>query len=136
MFRFVLIFSTNNMNDYTYPIPRNLTECFSVLDEIFNESREDMDWFKSSIEDEAVSGLHNGLGRWIRNAWGFWSKDTELHETLKNMGLWHADDMYSVVMTSYYRKIHGSELKLKEQIQQHINYWKDYEKMNGPVEKD
>ena len=95
-----------------------------------------MDWFKSSIEDEAVSGLHNGLGRWIRNTWGFWSKDTELHETLKNMGLWHADDMYSVVMTSYYRKIHGSELKLKEQIQQHINYWKDYEKMNGPVEKD
>jgi hypothetical protein len=124
------------MYDNTYPIPNNLTECFSVLDELFNNSKEDEEWFKTTNEDDAVSSLHTGLGGWIRSEWGLWSKDTELYSVLNNMGLWHADDMYSIVMTSYHRKINGKELNLKEQIQHHINYWKDYEKINGPVEKE
>ena len=124
------------MNDKTYPIPKNLSECFTALDNIFLESQEDLEWFKASLEDEAVSGFHSGLGRILRNEWGLWSKDTELYTVLNDMGLWHADDMYGLIMTSYYRKLHGKELNLKEQIQQFINYWKDYEKMNGPVEKD
>ncbi len=124
------------MNDKTYPIPKNLSECFTALDNIFLESQEDLEWFKASSEDEAVSGFHSGLGRILRNEWGLWSKDSELYTVLNDMGLWHADDMYGLIMTSYYRKLHGKELNLKEQIQQFINYWKDYEKMNGPVEKD
>lgn len=124
------------MEDKTYPIPKNINESFSVLDEIFNESKEDQEWFKAAAEDEAVSSLHSGLGRWIRNTWGFWTKDTDLYNTLKNMGLWHADDMYSLILTSYHRKLNGKELNLKQQIENHINYWKDYEKMNGPVEKE
>lgn len=134
MIRFAFIIY--HMYDKSYAIPRNLTECFSVLDEIFSESKEDQEWFVSSTEEEVTSGLHSGLGMWIRNTWGFWKKDTELYTVLNNMGLWHADDMYNVIITSYHRKIQGKELNLKEQIQQHINYWKDYEKMNGPVEKE
>jgi hypothetical protein len=130
MRRFVL------MEDKEYSIPKNINESFLVLDEIFNESKEDQEWFKSAEEEDAVTSLHNGLGRWIRNTWGFWTKDTEIYTVLKNMGLWHADDMYSIIMTSYHRKINGKELNLKEQIQHHINYWKDYEKINGPVEKE
>lgn len=124
------------MNDKTYPIPKNLSECFTALDNIFLGAQEDLEWFKASQEDEAVSGFHSGLGRILRNEWGLWSKDSELYTVLNDMGLWHADDMYGLIMTSYYRKLHGKELNLKEQIQQFINYWKDYEKMNGPVEKD
>jgi len=124
------------MDDKLYPIPKNLNECFNVLDDIFIGAPEDLEWFKVSIEDEAVSGFHSGLGTWIRNTWGLWEKSTELYSVLHDLGLWHADDMYSLIMTSYYRKIHGKELNLKEQIQHFISYWKDYEKMNGPVEKN
>lgn len=124
------------MSEKTYLIPKNLHECFTVLEEIFNESLDDYEWFKASIEDEVVGGLHDGLGRWMRNTWGLWSKETELYEVLKNMGLWHADDMYSIILTSYHRKINGKELNLKEQIQAHIDYWKEYEQTNGPIEKN
>jgi hypothetical protein len=136
MVRFALLFNYKCMLVESYNIPKNLTESFDVLDEIFSTSKDDQDWINTSKEEEVVTRLHSGLGREIRNAWGFWTKDTELYTVLKNMGLWHADDMYSVVMTSYYRKLHGTELDLKGQIQQHINYWKDYEKINGPVEKE
>jgi hypothetical protein len=119
-----------------YPIPNSLADCFTLLDDLFNNSQEDKDWINSSSEDDVVSGLHGGIGMRMRNEWGFWTRDTELYNTLNNMGLWHADDMYNVIMTSYYRKLHGKELDLKGQIQNHINYWKEYEKINGPVEKE
>ena len=125
------------MDDKIYSIPKNINECLVVLDEIFNENESDNDqeWFKNSNEKEVVSGLHHGLGKWIRNTWGLWSKDTELYYVLNSLGLWHADDMSSVIMTSYHRKLNGNELKLKEQIEFHVNYWNEYEKTNGPVEK-
>ena len=123
------------MYNKSYPIPKNLNECFNVLDDIFKEATEDLEWFTASSEDEAVSGFHSGLGTWIRNTWGLWSKDTELYNVFNEMSLWHADDMYSLIMTSYYRKIHGKELNLKEQIQQFVDSWRDYEKMNGPIDK-
>lgn len=120
-----------------YDIPKNLNECFAVLDEIFSESPEDeKEWFKNAGEEEAVGSLHTGLGRWMRNTWGLWSRDTDLYRLFKSMELWHADDMYSVIMTSYHRKMNGKELNLKGQIENHIQYWKDYEQTNGPVEKD
>ena len=123
------------MKDKIYLVPKNLYECFAVLDEIFNESLEDYEWFKTSIEDEVVCGLNNGLGEWMRNTWGLWSKETDLYEVFKNMGLWNAEDIYSLILTSYHRKINGKELNLKKQIQTNVNYWTEYEKINGPIEK-
>lgn len=120
-----------------YDIPKNLNECFTVLDEIFLESPdEEKEWFKNALEEEAVGSFHTGLGRWMRNTWGLWSRDTDLYHLMRSMELWHADDMYNIIMTSYYRKMNGKELNLKEQIETHIKYWKDYEQTNGPVDKD
>lgn len=119
-----------------YPIPSNLNECFSALDEMFKESEEDKAWFLSQSEDEAVGAFHHGLGRWIRNNWGLWTKNSELYNLFNDMGLWHADDMSGVILTSYHRKINNKEINLKEQIQHYIDYWKEYEQTNGPVDKD
>lgn len=124
------------MDDNEYPIPSNLNECFEVLEDILSKSEEDKNWFKTSAEDDVLGSLHHSLGTWIRNNWGLWKQDTELYNTLKRMGLWHADDMSGVIITSYHRKINGKELNIKEQIQHYTDYWKEYEKTNGPVEKD
>ena len=72
---------------------------------------------------------------WIRNEWGLWKKESDMYNYFYKMGLWHADDMSSVILTSYHRFINGKELSLKEQINHYLDYWKDYEKQNGPVEK-
>lgn len=125
-----------SLNEKMYPVPTNLSECFMALDNIFSESAEEATWFKSTEEEEAVSAFHMGFGQDIRNKWGLWTRDTELYKVFSNMGLWHADDMSSVILTSYHRKINGRELALKEQVQYFMDYWKDYEKTNGPVEKN
>lgn len=124
------------MEEKLYPIPKNINECFEVLDDIFSGSIKEQEEFKNLPEEKAVSSFHNGLGRWIRNSWGLWTKDTDLYILLSNMGLWHADDMSSVILASYHKKIHGKDLLLKEQIQYYTDYWNEYEKINGPVEKN
>lgn len=115
-------------------IPLNLNECFEQLSEIMSSS-EDADWFKTSPEKEAVVQSHHGLGRWLRNNWGLWNKDTPLYQYFKTFGLWHADDMSSVILTSYHRFLNNVDINLNEQIKHYIEFWKEYEKENGPVDK-
>lgn len=125
------------LEQQNYKIPNNLNECMEVLDEFFNATpQEDRDWFKNSLEDEATGGVHHTLGRWIRNNWGLWKKDTELYKVFKNMDIWHADDMSDIILTSYHRKINGKDINIKEQVAYYLEYWKEYEKTNGPIEKE
>jgi len=114
--------------------PENISECFTELDEIFKKSPEDLKLFKKETEDDAVALFHHFLGRWIRNNWGLWSRDTKLYNTFSDMQLWHADDMSSIIMKSYHRYLHGKEINLKEQVQHYLNYWEEYEKENGPIQ--
>jgi hypothetical protein len=104
-------------------VPNNLLECFEQLDAILSDA-EDADWFKSADEDDAIAQAHHGLGRWIRNNWGLWSKDSRLYDYLLKLGLSHPDDMSSVVLKSYHRHLNDKELGLDEQIKFYIDYWK------------
>lgn len=115
-------------------IPNNLYGCFENLNKIM-DSAEDAEWFKNAPEEEAVTSSHFGLGGWIRNNWSLWNKGTPLYEYFKNLGLWHADDMSSVILTSYHRFLNKKDINLNEQIEHYINYWKEYQKENGPIDK-
>jgi len=111
--------------DNTSNSPSSLSECFDQLDKILDNS-EDMEWFKTSSEDEAVIKSHHGLGGWIRNNWELWVEESPLHTYFKKLGLHHADDMSSVILTSYHRKINNKELELDSQIKEYIEYWDKY----------
>ena len=107
--------------------PTSLLECFRHLDDIFKES-EDSDWFVSSLEDKAVAESHHGLGQWIRNNWIFGIEDSTLLQYFKKLGLSHADDISGLIITSYHRHINKKELKLDEQINHYIDFWKNNSK--------
>ena len=103
--------------------PVKLSECFKQLDEILSEAP-DGDWFKEAEEDDAVNQSHHGLGTWIRNNWGLWEENGQLHEYFTKLGLHHPDDMSSVILKSYHRHLNHKELVLDEQIKYYIEYWK------------
>lgn len=102
--------------------PNNLSECFKSLDKIISDA-DDADWFKNASEEEAVIKSHHGLGKWIRNNWGLWSKDSNLHSYFVNLGLTHPDDMSAVILTSYHRHLNNLELNLDAQVQHYIDFW-------------
>lgn len=117
-------------------IPNNINECFIELDSIFSKSPQELELFKKEEETTAVALAHHGIGRWIRNNWGFWTKTSKLYNTMNDMQLWHPDDMSSVILKSYHRHINNKEINLKEQIDHYINFWAEEEKVNGPIKRD
>lgn len=108
-------------------IPTKLSECFEQLNTILSEAP-DGDWFKDADEDDAIAQSHHGLGTWIRNNWGLWEENSELHSYFKKLGLKHPDDMSGVILTSYHRHLNGKELGLDEQVRYYIDFWKKQKK--------
>lgn len=102
--------------------PCNLDEAIVSLGYIINP--EDKEQFQEWFEEEFLGRTHHNLGRWIRNNWGLWDETSKLHKWFKAIGIWHADDMSGIILTSYYRKTHNIPIRLDEQIQNYIKYWK------------
>ena len=101
-------------------IPANLEECFEFLNRMFGE--EQVEEFKSWGEKEAMGKLHFGLGRNLRNNWGLWA-ESKLQQHFKDMGVWHADDMSSIILTSYHRHLNNKPLDVEGQVEFFKDYW-------------
>lgn len=114
--------------------PASLSECFDVLEEILNDS-EDREWFESSSEEEILNSTHHALGEWIRDNWNLWDKNASLYQHFYKMGLWHPDDISTFILRSYHRFVNKKELELSSQINRYIEYWKEYQKKYGPINK-
>ncbi len=104
--------------------PRNLTECFDILDEILPNSEKDH--IKSSKD---MIEYHHGLGTRIRNTWKLWH-DGLLTNFFSSLGITHADDMSGIILTSYQRKLKGLPIELAKQAQYYKSYWEESKKPN------
>ena len=106
--------------------PNNLEEAFSVLDQKLSpEARQQ---FKQTPEVEAVTMAHMSLGLFIRNEW-FRSGGSKLPGLLQGMGARHKDDMSSIVLTSYWRKLNGKPLELEQQGECYRLWWQEQERL-------
>lgn len=97
-------------------VPATLEECFAWLDA--NLGDEDRAAIKSGTDM-----LHFSLGRFLRNNWGLWSKESTLYKWFRDVGIWHADDMSGIIIESYRRKLNGEPLDLLGQVKYYQDYW-------------
>lgn len=102
-------------------IPKNLEECFIELHKIL--TKEQLEEFKN-VKEEEVAKYHFDIGIWVRNNWQLWSPRSRLRKYFNEMGIFHPDDMSSMILTSFHRYLSNKDIKLDEQIRQHQNYWK------------
>lgn len=102
--------------------PGNLDEAIVAVGYIINT--EDEELFQEWSEAEFVARTHHNLGQLLRNNWGLWDEKSKLAKWFKAIGIWHADDMSGIILTSYYRNKHHLLIKLEQQVQNYINYWK------------
>lgn len=106
--------------------PSNLQECFKALEDKLSLSEQA--WF---IKTENPLQLHDSFGRWIRNNWGLWDQNSELHKYFKTLGLWHADDMSSVILESFWHHLRNEPLDIDAQIEKYKKYWKENGQTNS-----
>lgn len=95
-------------------IPETLQEAHDYLDTL--QGREDF------IQRGPIA-FHFGLGRWMRNNWGLWTKEGKLYEWFASLGVEHADDMSGIILRSYYAKQTGDSFDLDAEVEKIKNYW-------------
>ena len=114
--------------------PSTLAEAIAFLkQELPSETLRAM---REDPENE-MARYHHNLGRQIRNRWGLWS-GSPLKGHLEGLGLNHADDMSSLILTSLRRHLRGEPLRVEEQVKKHQEYWATVElssEMKGCVFK-
>lgn len=103
-------------------VPKNLNDALNYLECTWSES--DKEEFKNKKERSAVAELHHGTGRAIRNSWGLWKKrKNSLSRYFKRYGIFHPDDISSIILTSFHRKLNNKKLDLEKQAKRYIDYW-------------
>ena len=81
-------------------IPTDFQSCFRELDSALPASmREDI----RACEEANLVRHHFGLGMWMRNNWGLWSKSSPLKQYFDDLGMHEADDTSSKILMSYWQ---------------------------------
>lgn len=102
-------------------MPETLEECFEILTKM--TGKKNLDVFKKTGEDTALAGIHFSGGMWIRNNWGLWGQKGKLYKYFKGLGLFHPDDMSSIILRSFHRHLNKKPLNVEEQVKSYLEYW-------------
>ncbi|OMP29730.1 DUF6794 domain-containing protein [Mangrovimonas sp. DI 80] len=133
LFAFGTVSSQDDCKEYKENyIPKNLKDAIEYLDCEWSES--DKTEFKDKEESYAVTELHFGTGQGIRNGWGLWKGKNRISKFFKSKGIFHPDDMSSIILTSFHRKLNEKPIDLKTQIEYYKNYWDKISKENEKEE--
>lgn len=88
----------------------------------------------SMNEDSFRASSYHSAGLFIRDSWFLWwqkghhnaiwpETKPKLIQFFNDMGIYHANDISSIILTSVYREISGKEIDLQGQVQQYKDYW-------------
>lgn len=103
--------------------PNNIDEVLIHLDQHVTEKDKKL---IRSITEEDMWDYHHTVGRAMRNDWGLWDRNSNLHQWFfKTLNIWHADDMSGIIMTSYWRHLNGVALDLENQTDRYHKHWKE-----------
>lgn len=108
--------------------PSNLEEAINYFES--NWSASEINEFKNKPENDAVSDLHHSVGTWIRNEW-IRHGNEQFREYFKKIGVFHPDDISTIVFTSLHRKLNKRELNIEKQVKYFTAYWEEeFQKKN------
>jgi hypothetical protein len=98
---------------------KNLEDAFKWLESL--DAKDIDDWLVMD-EYKALGAAHHGFGTMIRNTLKLWYNGS-IVPFFNELGIYHADDMSGIILTSFHRKKNNIELELDKQIKHYIDYW-------------
>lgn len=114
-------------------LPDNIDEAVDILKVFFSES---IDEIRSMSEKQFRTSSHFGAGMFIRNSWFLWwykghgyaewpTDMPKLNEWFNSIGIVHADDMSSIVLTCLHRNITGVDYGIADQVERYKKHWRE-----------
>jgi len=115
--------------DWNIKNVKTLDDCMDFVIEAVEEDNLE-EWTKLE-ENTAIAQAHHNIGRSIRNSLELWHNGPPV-KYFNNLGIYHADDMSSIILISLHRKYNNKELDVEGQAKHYIDYW---EKVDPKVNK-
>lgn len=106
-------------------IPKNLDDAILEVDKFYSDSIKEE--IMKMDEGDYLGEYHFGTGLWMRNNWNLW-KGSRLSRFFIRKGVKHPDEMSSIILVSYHRKLTGKEIEFKDQVAQYKEYRRDSKK--------
>jgi hypothetical protein len=128
-----LLSCRGNAKSAQVALPRNLNEAIEFLEKDWGDAEKLK--FKNTPEIKAVTSIHFSTGLWIRNNWIRGDRDTALVKYFHNLGVYVPDNISSIILTSFHRKLNHKNLDLNGQIQPVKAYWKKITECESQSEK-
>ena len=101
--------------------PKDLNEAIVQLDKLNTKK------YKNEIfdmtESEYITKSQFSRGLWIRYNWDLW-RGKKLTKYFNDLGIYHPNDMTTIILRCYYRHLHHQDYELNKQ----IKYYQDYRK--------
>ncbi|MEY3053337.1 MAG: hypothetical protein RLY31_3122 [Bacteroidota bacterium] len=97
-------------------IPKDLQEVFLELNRKTDERSRQL--FRSMPEDAAVEKLFFSLGRWMTHNWSLY-EGSRLSRYFQELGVYHPDEMVSLIIVAYHRSLNRKPLEIKALIEEH-----------------
>jgi len=114
----------NSQESKEIQIPQTLDQAVAhVKEKIAKFVKEE--FAKGKNENEIANSMHFGLGKFIRNHWGLWSGDSLLFKELSSLGLFHADDMSSLVLKCAVLDLNNKDRDVSGIVNHYREYWKN-----------
>jgi hypothetical protein len=107
----------------------DLDSCMDWLDELHEEQPEYEEWLRT--EDDRCLYVCHGFGTWLRNTLQLWFDGPPVKWFNKH-GIYHADDMSSIILQSTHRRHNKRAIDFEGQIKVYRDYWN---KCNPKVNK-
>ena len=99
-------------------VPRDLEHAVNII--VAGLSDDDVEFF----ETESVSNAHHSGGRFLRNTWSLWDKESHLVQWFRNhLGIGHADDISSVILVAVQARIIGIEFHPTPMLDRFREHW-------------
>jgi len=126
--------TTEKLDVYNVPIPKNLDKCFKVLDKTLPDN--EIELVKTIREDSIYFNPAFKNGTDFFHAWKLY-KGSVLTKYFNKKGLYGTHEIYNTILISYHRHLNKDSVKLEEQIRKiQVKQHKEHEEFIGKTKKD
>lgn len=99
-------------------VPKNLNEAVDLLNGL-----EESD--KNFLKANGSVSVHFGLGMWLRNNWSLWEKETPIVLWFNKYGIYHADDISSIILEAFVAKLRDEQYDMQPTIDKFRKHWEN-----------
>lgn len=114
-------------------IPKNLDDAHAQL--LQTLSVDDLARIKAMKSEDQMAEHNFDLGMGLRNTWGLWS-GSRLAKYFNQLGVYHPDDMSSIILATFWCKLHDKPFELDRRVVYYREYWLSMERPKGASPKD